>query len=158
MTILYYYYLLFIVHDKITVLIETRRSTRENSATTRVEWDTLSQVIRKSRERLPYLKEASGDASFQSIWRFSGRTVWLSERGIPMLPSYWIRSGFFRTSRTLERPRSATWPVSSVEMNGKSRSLGKWVTRLVYKDVQPLHSVKPVYQPCSRSWAAQTLT
>jgi hypothetical protein len=28
--------------------------------------------------------------------------------------------------------------VSSVEMNGKSLSLGKWVTRLVGKDVQPL--------------------
>jgi hypothetical protein len=35
--------------------------------------------------------------------------------------------------------------VSSVEMNGKSRSLGKWVTRLVGKDVQPLESVKLVY-------------
>jgi hypothetical protein len=41
--------------------------------------------------------------------------------------------------------------VSSVEMNGKSRSLGKWVTRLVGKDAQPLQSVKLVYQPCSRS-------
>jgi hypothetical protein len=41
--------------------------------------------------------------------------------------------------------------VSSVEMNGKSRSLGKWVTRLVDKDVQPLQSVKRVYQSCSRS-------
>jgi hypothetical protein len=35
--------------------------------------------------------------------------------------------------------------VSSVEMNGKSPSLGKWVTRLVGKDVQPLQSVKLVY-------------
>jgi hypothetical protein len=26
-----------------------------NSATTRVEWDALGQVIRKVRERLPYL-------------------------------------------------------------------------------------------------------
>jgi hypothetical protein len=34
-------------------------NTRENSATTRVEWDTLGQVIRKARERLPYLKGAS---------------------------------------------------------------------------------------------------
>jgi hypothetical protein len=37
--------------------------------------------------------------------------------------------------------------VSSAEMNGKSRFLGKWVTRLVGKDVQPLQSVKPVDQP-----------
>jgi hypothetical protein len=28
---------------------------------TRVEWDTLGQVIRKARERLPYLKGASGE-------------------------------------------------------------------------------------------------
>jgi hypothetical protein len=41
--------------------------------------------------------------------------------------------------------------ISSVEMNGKSRSLGKWITRLVGKDVQPQQNVKLVYQPCSRS-------
>jgi hypothetical protein len=34
--------------------------------------------------------------------------------------------------------------VSSVEMNGKSRSLGKRVTRLVGKDVQPLAECKTV--------------
>jgi NADH:ubiquinone oxidoreductase subunit 3 (subunit A) len=44
MIIPYYYYLLFIVHDKIIVLIGTWRTTWENSATTRVEWDTLGQV------------------------------------------------------------------------------------------------------------------
>jgi hypothetical protein len=60
MIILYYYCSLFIVHHKITVLIGTWRTTRENRATTRVEWDTLGQVIRKARERLPYLKGASG--------------------------------------------------------------------------------------------------
>jgi hypothetical protein len=31
--------------------LEHGATTRENSATTRVEWDTLSQVIRKARER-----------------------------------------------------------------------------------------------------------
>jgi hypothetical protein len=41
--------------------------------------------------------------------------------------------------------------VSSVEMNVISRPLGRWVTRLVGKDVQPLQSVKPIYHPCSRS-------
>jgi hypothetical protein len=46
----------------------------------------------------------------------------------------------------------------TVGMNEKSRSLGKWVTRLVGKDVQPLQSLKLVYQPCSRSWATWTLT
>jgi hypothetical protein len=41
--------------------------------------------------------------------------------------------------------------VSSVEMNEKSQSLGKWVTRLVGKDVQPLQNIKLVYQLCSQS-------
>jgi hypothetical protein len=52
---------LIIVHDKIIVLIGTWRTTRENSATTRVEWDALSQVIRRARERLHYPKGASGE-------------------------------------------------------------------------------------------------
>jgi hypothetical protein len=45
---------LIIVHDKIILLIGTWRTTQENSATTRVEWDALRQVISKARERLPY--------------------------------------------------------------------------------------------------------
>jgi hypothetical protein len=36
---------------------------QENSATTRVEWDALGQVIRKGRERLPYMKGEAGSAS-----------------------------------------------------------------------------------------------
>jgi hypothetical protein len=63
MIILYYYCWLFIIHDKIIVLIGTWRTTWENNATTRVEWNTLGQVIRKARERLPYLKGTSGEAS-----------------------------------------------------------------------------------------------
>jgi hypothetical protein len=54
---------LIIVHDKIILLIGTWRTTRENSATIRVEWDALGQVIRKARERLPYPKAASGEVS-----------------------------------------------------------------------------------------------
>jgi hypothetical protein len=45
------------------MLIGIWRTTQENSATTRVEWYTLGQVIMKVRERLPYLKGASGEAS-----------------------------------------------------------------------------------------------
>jgi hypothetical protein len=45
---------LIIVHDKIMLLIGAWRTTQDNSATTRVEWDALGQVIRKARERLPY--------------------------------------------------------------------------------------------------------
>jgi hypothetical protein len=40
-----------------------------------VEWDARGQVIRKARERLPYLKGVSGEASLRSIGRFSGRTA-----------------------------------------------------------------------------------
>jgi hypothetical protein len=58
-----YVVVLLIVHDKIIMLIGTWTTTRENSATTRVEWDALGQVIRKARERLPYSKGASGEAS-----------------------------------------------------------------------------------------------
>jgi YD repeat-containing protein len=54
---------LIIVHDKNTLLIGTWKTTHENNATTRVEWDTLGQVIRKVRERLPYPEGASGEAS-----------------------------------------------------------------------------------------------
>jgi hypothetical protein len=44
------------------LLIGTWRTTRENSATIRVEWDALGQVIRKARVRLPYPEVASGEA------------------------------------------------------------------------------------------------
>jgi hypothetical protein len=45
--------------------------------------------------------------------------------------------------------------VSSVEMNGIYKPLGKWVIRLVGKDAEPLQSVKLVCQPCSRLRATQ---
>jgi hypothetical protein len=57
------------------MLIGTWRTTRENSATIRVECDALGQVIRKASERLPYPKGASGEASLESIGRSSGRTA-----------------------------------------------------------------------------------
>jgi hypothetical protein len=56
-------YCLIIVNDKIILLIGTWRTTRENSATTRVEWGVLGQVIRKDSERLPYPEGASGETS-----------------------------------------------------------------------------------------------
>jgi hypothetical protein len=49
------------------MLIRTWRSTRKNSATIRVEWDALGQVIRKGRERLPYPEGASGEASLLGV-------------------------------------------------------------------------------------------
>jgi hypothetical protein len=76
------------------VLIRTWRTTRENSATTREEWDALDQVIRKDRERLPYLKGASGECIVVEY-----REDLQSNR-----------SWFSQTSGTLERPCSATPP------------------------------------------------
>jgi hypothetical protein len=49
-----------------------------NSATIRMEWDTLGQVIRKARGRLPYMKGASKEVSLQSIGRFLSQTVCLA--------------------------------------------------------------------------------
>jgi hypothetical protein len=43
---------------------------REHSATTRVEWDALGQVIRKARDSLPYPKGASGEASLLEYREF----------------------------------------------------------------------------------------
>jgi hypothetical protein len=49
---------IFIVHDKIILLIGTWRTTQDNSATTRVVWDALGKLIRKASGGLPYLKGA----------------------------------------------------------------------------------------------------
>jgi hypothetical protein len=93
------------------MLIGTWRTTREYSSTTRVEWDALGQVIRKARERLPYPKGASEEASLQSIGRFSGRTATMAFRMRESYASFFLKPYWVsRTSGTLERPRSATLP------------------------------------------------
>jgi hypothetical protein len=46
--------LLFTVYDKIIMLMGTWRTTRENSATTRVVWDALGWLTRKASGGLPY--------------------------------------------------------------------------------------------------------
>jgi hypothetical protein len=56
--IILYYQLLFTVLDKIIMLMRTWRTTRENSATTRVEWDALGRLIRKGSGGLRYPKGA----------------------------------------------------------------------------------------------------
>jgi hypothetical protein len=48
----------FIVHDKIIVLIGTWSLTWDKCATTRVEWDALGWLIRKTNGGLRYLKGA----------------------------------------------------------------------------------------------------
>jgi hypothetical protein len=54
----FYYQLLFTVHVMIIMLIGTWRTTRENSATTRVVWDALGWLIKKASGGLPYPKGA----------------------------------------------------------------------------------------------------
>jgi hypothetical protein len=63
-----------------------------NSATIRVEWDALGQVIRKGRERISYPKRAIGEASLQSIGRFSGRTVVMAFRTRDSYASFYLKS------------------------------------------------------------------
>jgi hypothetical protein len=76
---------------------------------------------------------------------------WLFGRGIPILPFSETVVDFLKLVELSKGLVVVPCLVSSVEMNGKSRSLGKQVTRFVGKDVQPLQSVKLVYQSCSRS-------
>jgi hypothetical protein len=55
-----------------------------------------------------------------------------------MLPSFLIYSRFSQTSGTLERPRNATMPRLFSRDEWNLRPLGKQVTWLVGKGVQPL--------------------
>jgi hypothetical protein len=81
---------LIIVHEKIIVLIGTWSLTWDNSATTRVEWDALGQVIRKAREILPYPKGATREVSLQSIGRSSGRTAAMAFRTRDSYASFFL--------------------------------------------------------------------
>jgi hypothetical protein len=63
---------------------------------------------------------------------------WLFERVIPILPFSDTVAGFLRIVELCKGLVVVPCLVSSVEINWKSRSLGKWVTRLVGKDAQPL--------------------
>jgi hypothetical protein len=71
--ILYYVHvpillMLIIVHDKIIMLIGTWRTTQENSAITRVEWDTLGRLIRKaSGVTLPERGKGGRGAAYRKV-------------------------------------------------------------------------------------------
>jgi hypothetical protein len=101
------------------VLIGTWRTTRENSATTRVEWDGHDQVIEEARERLPYPKGQARSGSLQSIGRSSGRTVCysLSDEGFLcfLLPE--SVTGFLKLVELWKSLVVLPCLVSSVEMN-----------------------------------------
>jgi hypothetical protein len=98
----FYYQLLFTVHDKIILLIGTWRTTRENSATTRVVWDTIGWLIRKASGWLPYPKGARAVGE----WSVEGGP-WVDfvamavRRGIPALDLPKNCSGFSEASGTL---------------------------------------------------------
>jgi hypothetical protein len=66
---------------------------------------------------------------------------WLFGRGIPILPFSETVAGFRKLVELCKGLVVVPCLVSSADMNGKSQSLGKWVTRLLGKDVQPLQSV-----------------
>jgi hypothetical protein len=68
-----YVVVLIIVHDKIIVLIGTWSLTWDIRATTRVEWDVLGWLIRKTSGGLPYPKGARAVEELR-IGRFSGRS------------------------------------------------------------------------------------
>jgi hypothetical protein len=57
------------------LLTRTWSLTWENSATIRVEWDALGQVIKKAKERLPYPKGASRECVIAEYREVLGRTV-----------------------------------------------------------------------------------
>jgi hypothetical protein len=70
------------------MLIETWRTTRENSATTRVVWDALDLLIRKASGGLPYPKGARVVEELR-IGRFLGRSCCdgFSDKGSLYCPS-----------------------------------------------------------------------
>jgi hypothetical protein len=76
---------------------------------------------------------------------------WLFRRGILISLSSEIVAGFLKLVELCKGLVVLLCLVSLAKMNGKSRSIGKWITQLVGKDVQPMQSVKLVYQSCSRS-------
>jgi hypothetical protein len=122
-------------------------------------WDALGWLIRKASGRLPYPKGARAveEHAYREVLG-SIMLRWLFGWWIPILPFSENVTGFRKLVELCKGLVVVPYLVSSIEMNGKSRSLDKWVTRLVGKDVQPLQSVKLVYQSCSRSWVARTLT
>jgi hypothetical protein len=63
---------------------------------------------------------------------------WLFGRGIPILAFLETVAGFMKLVELYNGLVVVPCLVSSTEMIGKSRSLGKCVTQLVAKDAQPL--------------------
>jgi hypothetical protein len=60
------------------------------------------------------------------------------QKGIHISLSSETVAGFLKLVELCKGITVLSCLVSLTEMNGKSRSLGKWVTQLVGKDVQPM--------------------
>jgi hypothetical protein len=126
---------LFIVHDKIVVLIRTWSLTWENSATTRVEWDALGWLNRKASGGLPYLKGATVVWGAASIGRFSGRSCCdgFSNEGFlyhPILTD--IIAGFIKLVELCKGP-IVDPSLSPRECLRALQTLARWDTWLVSK-------------------------
>jgi nitrite reductase/ring-hydroxylating ferredoxin subunit len=94
--------LVYDVHDKIVVLIGTWRTTRENSATTRVVCDAHGWLIRKASGEISYPKEAR---AVEELPVYGGSRVDHAAMAFRTRDSYTAllrnRSGFSEASGTL---------------------------------------------------------
>jgi hypothetical protein len=111
--------------------METLSLTWDNSATTRVEWNVLGWLIRKASGGLPYPKGVTAVWGAVSIGRFLSWSCcdgfW--DEGFlycPLLAE--TIAGFLKLVELCKGLVVGPYLISSLDMNGKSRSLGKWVT------------------------------
>jgi hypothetical protein len=151
--------LLFTIHDKIINVNWNMKNHPGKQCYHKGGMDTLGWLIKKASGGLPYPKGARAVGEwpvYGDPWvDFAAMAV---RRGVPALDLPRNCSGFSKLMELCKGLVVLPCLASSAEVYGKSRSLGRWVTWLMGKDVQPLQSVKLVYQPCSRSWAAWTCT
>jgi hypothetical protein len=99
-----------------------------------VVWDALSWLIRKASGGLPYPKGAR--AVEELLYREVLGSImlrWLFGRGIPILPFSETVAGFLKLVELCKGLIVLPYLFSLVDMKGKSRSLGRWVTQLVGK-------------------------
>jgi hypothetical protein len=108
---------LIIVHDKIIMLIGTWRTTRENSATSRVVWDALGWLIRKASGGLHYPKGARvvEELRYREVIG-SIMLLWYFGWGIPISPFSETVAGFLKLVKLCKGHLVLPCLVSLVEM------------------------------------------
>jgi hypothetical protein len=101
-----------------------------------VEWDTIGQVIRKARERLPYLKGASREASLLEYREVLGSNCCdgSSDEGFLCFLRPETVMGILELVELWKGLVVLLCLAFSVEVYGSDQPRGKWVTRLVGKD------------------------